>query len=107
MVYAWQQWLSARPLTRTNTSTQNTFYSAGNAAKFDILPGENGDWSLRETHYIENPRVKAGLSGPPLCVVAIIIPLPLLLFCSLFQGRSVVLTRPSFFLAQARTLRTS
>jgi hypothetical protein len=98
MVYAWQQWLSARPLTRTNTSTQNTFYSAGNAAKFDILLGENGDWSLRETHYIENPRVKAGLSGPPLYVTAIIMPYPLLfLFGSLMQGRSVVLTRSFFF----------
>ncbi|KAK7738602.1 hypothetical protein SLS62_011371 [Diatrype stigma] len=66
MVRAWQRWLSPRPINLTNTSTKNTFYSVAGAARFDIIPGKNNSWSLRETHYIENPRVKAGLSGPPL-----------------------------------------
>ncbi|KAK6210533.1 hypothetical protein LQW54_006141 [Pestalotiopsis sp. IQ-011] len=68
MARAWQRWLSPRPLLRTNTSTQNTFYSAGGMARFDIIPEKDNSWSLRETHYIEHPRVKAGLSGPPLHV---------------------------------------
>jgi hypothetical protein len=66
MTWAWQLWLSPRPLHRTNISTQSSFVTAGNAARFDILVEDDGRWGLRETHFIDNPLVKAGLSGPPL-----------------------------------------
>ncbi|KAI0120165.1 hypothetical protein GGR51DRAFT_545177 [Nemania sp. FL0031] len=66
MAWWWQLWLSPRPLRRTNISTQSSFVTAGNAARFDILTEDDGRWGVRETHDIKNPIVKAGLSGPPL-----------------------------------------
>ncbi|GJC93315.1 putative ankyrin repeat domain-containing protein 29 protein [Colletotrichum tabaci] len=66
MTRAWQLWLSPRPRKRTNISTQSSFVTAGDAARFDILTEDDGRWGLRETHFINNPLVKAGKSGPPL-----------------------------------------
>ncbi|KAK8044421.1 hypothetical protein PG993_004445 [Apiospora rasikravindrae] len=66
MARAWQRWLSPRPLLRTNISTQTSFLTAGNAARYEVIYEPNGRWGCRETHYIDNPRVKAGMSGPPL-----------------------------------------
>ncbi|KAI0174359.1 hypothetical protein BJ166DRAFT_511959 [Pestalotiopsis sp. NC0098] len=66
MVWFWQLWLSPRPARRTNISAQLSFVTAGDAARFDILTEDDGLWGLRETHFIDNPLVKKGLSGPPL-----------------------------------------
>ncbi|KAF7539873.1 hypothetical protein G7054_g1800 [Neopestalotiopsis clavispora] len=44
----------------------SSFVTAGDAARFDILTEKDGTWGLRETHFIGNPLVKAGKSGPPL-----------------------------------------
>ncbi|KAI5918412.1 hypothetical protein F4810DRAFT_725716 [Camillea tinctor] len=66
MVRAWQHWLSPRPKYRTNISNQSSFVTAGNAARFDILDEKDGRWGLRETHFVDNPIVRAGKSGPPL-----------------------------------------
>lgn len=66
MVWSWQLWLSPRPLHRTNIASQSTFDTAGNAARYEFLPEDFGRWGVRETHYIDNPVVKAGRSGPPL-----------------------------------------
>ncbi|KAI1430765.1 hypothetical protein GGR50DRAFT_698692 [Xylaria sp. CBS 124048] len=66
MVWAWQLWLSPRPLRRTNISSQLTFKTIQNAALYQFLDEEDGGWGVRETHYIDNPLVRAGLSGPPL-----------------------------------------
>ena len=66
MVWAWQLWLSLRPLHRTKLASQSTFATAGNAAHYEFLTEDDGRWGVRETHYIDNPVVRAGLSGPPL-----------------------------------------
>ncbi|MCJ1327608.1 hypothetical protein MMC10_004279 [Thelotrema lepadinum] len=66
MVSAWQQWLSPRPKHRTVNIHQESFVSSGNAALYETVEKPDGLWAIRETHYIENPVVKAGLSGPPL-----------------------------------------
>ncbi|GAP88224.1 hypothetical protein SAMD00023353_3000140 [Rosellinia necatrix] len=66
MVRTWQLWLSPRPLRRSITATETSFTATGGAARYDILPEADGRWGVRETHYIENPRVKTGQSGPPL-----------------------------------------
>ncbi|KAI3327607.1 hypothetical protein HD806DRAFT_483354 [Xylariaceae sp. AK1471] len=66
MTWWWQRWLSPRPSHRTNISSQSSFAAAGDAARFDVLTEGDGRWSVRETHHIENPTVKAGRSGPPL-----------------------------------------
>ncbi|RYP12908.1 hypothetical protein DL765_007124 [Monosporascus sp. GIB2] len=66
MVWAWQQWLSPRPQHRTVNTSRVSFLTSGNAALYEPLSKPDGLWYVRETHYIENPIVKAGLSGPPL-----------------------------------------
>ncbi|ORY71070.1 uncharacterized protein BCR38DRAFT_415851 [Pseudomassariella vexata] len=66
MVWAWQLWLSPRPPHRSITATQSSFTATGNSARYDVLTVPDGLWGVRETHYIDNPRVKAGESGPPL-----------------------------------------
>ncbi|KAI1497645.1 hypothetical protein F5X99DRAFT_358248 [Biscogniauxia marginata] len=66
MVWAWQQRLSPRPQHRTVNTSQVSFLTSGNAALYEPLSKPGGLWYVRETHYIENPLVKAGLSGPPL-----------------------------------------
>lgn len=66
MVADWQMWLSPRPKTRTNTSKATTITTSGGMALFEFLKDDNGRWVVRETHYMDNPRVRAGLSGPPL-----------------------------------------
>ncbi|KAF2177778.1 hypothetical protein K469DRAFT_719540 [Zopfia rhizophila CBS 207.26] len=66
MVRAEQLWLSPRPVRRTNIADKAQILSAGDAALFEFLTAEDGRWFVRETHYIDNPLVKAGLSGPPL-----------------------------------------
>ena len=40
--------------------------SVGDAALYEFNYEENGRFVVRETHYADNPAVKAGLSGPPL-----------------------------------------
>lgn len=66
MAWAWQHWLSARPLHRTVINTKKDFLAAGEMARFEVLDDPDGRWSVRETHYIRNAAVKAGRSGPPL-----------------------------------------
>lgn len=66
MVWAWQQWLSPRPKQRTRNNTQSFFYHLGNAALYEPLSKADDLWVVRETHYIEHPLVRAGLTGPPL-----------------------------------------
>ncbi|KAK6221164.1 hypothetical protein QIS74_04893 [Colletotrichum tabaci] len=66
MVWAWQNWLSPRPQHRTKNNAQLSFPHLGNAALYEPLSKPGGLWYVRETHYIENALVRAGLSGPPL-----------------------------------------
>ncbi|KAI1112708.1 hypothetical protein F5Y14DRAFT_245149 [Nemania sp. NC0429] len=66
MPWAWQVWLSPRPKTRTVTNTQTAFAHLGDAALYEPLAKPDGLWVVRETHYLKNPLVQAGLSGPPL-----------------------------------------
>lgn len=66
MVWAWQQWLSPRPQHRTRNNSQPSFHHLGNAALYEPLSKTDGLWYVRETHYIDNPLVRAGLTGPPL-----------------------------------------
>jgi hypothetical protein len=66
MVWAWQLWLSPRPLHRTKVRSQTSFTTANNAAHYLFLTENDGLWGVRETHNIENLTVAAGLSGPPL-----------------------------------------
>lgn len=41
--------------------------TSGNMALFEFLrDDDDGRWVVRETHYIDNPQVRKGLSGPPL-----------------------------------------
>lgn len=65
MVRAWQLWLSPRPQ-RSSIASSSHIYSNDDAALFEFLKEEDGRWMVRETHYIDNPLVKKGLSGPPL-----------------------------------------
>nr|A0A1J0HSL4.1 RecName: Full=Oxidoreductase iacF; AltName: Full=Iso-A82775C biosynthesis cluster protein F [Pestalotiopsis fici W106-1]APC57598.1 putative cupin [Pestalotiopsis fici] len=66
MVWAWQQWLSPRPQKRTKNTSQVAFYTSENAALYEPLSKPDGNWYVRETHFRENPNVRAGLTGPPL-----------------------------------------
>ncbi|KAL4875386.1 hypothetical protein BJY04DRAFT_224053 [Aspergillus karnatakaensis] len=66
MAWAWQQWLSPRPQQRTKNNTQSSFPHLGDAALYEPLSRADGTWYVRETHNIENPLVRAGLTGPPL-----------------------------------------
>ncbi|KAH7323180.1 hypothetical protein B0I35DRAFT_194131 [Stachybotrys elegans] len=66
MAWQWQLWLSPRPLHRTPNTKLKSFMSAGNMARFDILDEPDGSWTVQETHFIDNPHVRAGRSGPPL-----------------------------------------
>ncbi|KAI1734119.1 hypothetical protein F4680DRAFT_439516 [Xylaria scruposa] len=66
MVRAWQLWLSPRPKHRTVTNTRMAFSHLGDAALYEPLSKSGGLWVVRETHYLKNPVVEAGLSGPPL-----------------------------------------
>ncbi|KAL6695687.1 hypothetical protein J3F84DRAFT_349002 [Trichoderma pleuroticola] len=65
MVSAWQLWLSPRPQ-RSVIAFSSHIYSSDNAALFEFLKEDDGRWVVRESHYINNPLVKDGLSGPPL-----------------------------------------
>ncbi|KAL6855661.1 hypothetical protein J3F83DRAFT_718576 [Trichoderma novae-zelandiae] len=65
MVYAWQLWLSPRPQ-RSVIASSAHICSHDDAALFEFLKEDDGRWVVRETHYIDNPLVKKGLSGPPL-----------------------------------------
>lgn len=40
--------------------------AAGGMARFEVIDEPEGRWGVRETHYIDNAAVKAGMSGPPL-----------------------------------------
>lgn len=66
MAWAWRHWLSPRPLRRTAINSKKEFMAAGGMARFEVLDEPEGRWSVRETHYIDNAAVKAGMSGPPL-----------------------------------------
>ena len=66
MALAMQQWLSPRPQHRTRNNQQTSFHHLGNATLYEPLCKLDGQWYVRETHYIDNPFVRAGLSGPPL-----------------------------------------
>ncbi|KAL7898969.1 hypothetical protein HDV63DRAFT_379274 [Trichoderma sp. SZMC 28014] len=65
MAWFWQLWLSPRPQ-RSEIATDLTVYSNDDAALFEFLIEPDGRWVVKETHYINNPLVKKGLSGPPL-----------------------------------------
>ncbi|KAL7931837.1 hypothetical protein V8C35DRAFT_329204 [Trichoderma chlorosporum] len=65
MVGAWQLWLSPRPQ-RSEIASSSHIYSNDNAARFEFLEEDDGRWIVKETHYINNPLVKDGFSGPPL-----------------------------------------
>lgn len=66
MIWQWQLWLSPRPRQRSNTSSQPYIYTSGNASLFEFLKDDQGRWVVKETHYMDNPLVRAGRSGPPL-----------------------------------------
>lgn len=66
MVSALQRWLSPRPKERTITHHYIAFPHLGDAALYEPFSKPDGSWIVRETHYIKNALVKAGLSGPPL-----------------------------------------
>ncbi|KAI9154972.1 putative oxidoreductase virH [Paramyrothecium foliicola] len=66
MPYAWQLWLSPRPLNRAKSLPEPHILAAHDAALFEFLTGGDGREVIRETHYIDNPVVKSGKSGPPL-----------------------------------------
>ncbi|PYH46716.1 cupin domain-containing protein [Aspergillus saccharolyticus JOP 1030-1] len=65
MARSWQLWLSPRPLVRTDTSHEPTILAANEAARFEFLQ-EGNRWVVQETHYIDNPIARKGLSGPQL-----------------------------------------
>lgn len=67
MAWVWQLWLSPRPL-RSVIASDPYIMSPYDGARFDFLKDEDGRWAVRETHYIDNPWVKDGLSGPTLYV---------------------------------------
>ncbi|KAI0972053.1 hypothetical protein F4678DRAFT_67334 [Xylaria arbuscula] len=66
MVWAWQQWLSPRPVSRTKNNTELNWDHLHGAAVYEPLPKPDGSYVVREHHYIENHFARAGLSGPPL-----------------------------------------
>ncbi|ETS80417.1 hypothetical protein PFICI_07946 [Pestalotiopsis fici W106-1] len=66
MVSSFQLWLSARPAKRTPINDKPSWSHLGDAAVYEPLSKADGLWYIRETHYIENQFVAAGLSGPPL-----------------------------------------
>ena len=66
MLWRWQLWLSPRPLQRTVTSSEHHILGPHGAALYEFLADNNGRWTVRETHYINNRIVREGLSGPPL-----------------------------------------
>ncbi|OQE43224.1 hypothetical protein PENCOP_c003G00135 [Penicillium coprophilum] len=65
MVWSWQLWLSPRPLRRTDTSGELSILAANDSALFEFKK-EKGRWVVIETHFIANPIVRKGLSGPQL-----------------------------------------
>ncbi|KAI1817437.1 hypothetical protein GGS20DRAFT_533212, partial [Poronia punctata] len=66
MVWAWQRWLSPRPLRRTETPVEPRLLSPSGAALFEFVTREDGRMVVRETHYANNKAVQNGLSGPKL-----------------------------------------
>ncbi|KAK8070919.1 hypothetical protein PG997_011122 [Apiospora hydei] len=66
MVWGWQLWLSPRPTRRTRTPAEPRMLSVDDAALYEFNYEDGGRLFVRETHYADNPSVKAGLSGPPL-----------------------------------------
>ncbi|KAF1919307.1 hypothetical protein BDU57DRAFT_512329 [Ampelomyces quisqualis] len=66
MVWPWKQWPSPPRRQRSMTNPLSAFHHLGDAALYEPLSMPNGRWVIRETHYIKNPLVKAGLSGPPI-----------------------------------------
>ncbi|KAI1198788.1 hypothetical protein F5X97DRAFT_333103 [Nemania serpens] len=66
MVRGWQLWLSPRPAFRTLTPAEPRLLSTHDAALYEFIYNDDHDLIVRETHYVNNPAVRAGLSGPPL-----------------------------------------
>ncbi|PNP74339.1 hypothetical protein FNYG_12388 [Fusarium nygamai] len=66
MVRTWQQWLSPRPVRRTETPSEPRMLSQNGAALFEFHYDRDGRLVVRETHYAENKLVQDGRSGPPL-----------------------------------------
>lgn len=66
-MWAWQLWLSPRPSQRTRNNGQSSFPHLGDAALYEPLSRPDGRWYVRETHYIGNSLVRAGLTAPPPC----------------------------------------
>ncbi|KAL6857685.1 hypothetical protein ACO1O0_005127 [Amphichorda felina] len=66
MAWGWQQWLSPRPQQLTKNTSEPSWTHLGGAALYEPLSKPDGRWYVRETHYIDNPHVRAGMSGPPL-----------------------------------------
>jgi hypothetical protein len=64
MAWRWQLWLSPRPKRRTAASSESRITTAHGAALFEFFTEENGHFFVRETHYMDNPIVRKGLSGP-------------------------------------------
>ena len=66
MVWAWQRWLSPRPLRRTETPVETRQFSPNDAALYEYMYKDDGRFVVKETHYADNDAVRAGRSGPPL-----------------------------------------
>ncbi|KAK0622038.1 hypothetical protein B0T17DRAFT_618402 [Bombardia bombarda] len=65
MAKKWQLWLSPRP-SRTQTPAGPRILSPHDAAMYEFNYEPNGGLVVTETHYADNPVVRAGKSGPPL-----------------------------------------
>ncbi|EED21268.1 conserved hypothetical protein [Talaromyces stipitatus ATCC 10500] len=65
MAWGWQLWLSPRP-PRSVIASDSYIMSPYDGARFEFFKDEQGQWAVREIHYIDNPWVKDGHSGPPL-----------------------------------------
>ncbi|KAJ4304907.1 hypothetical protein N0V90_000435 [Kalmusia sp. IMI 367209] len=66
MVWAWQLWLSPRPVRRTETPIEPRQLSPNNAALYEYTYEDDGRLIVKETHYENNTAVREGRSGPPL-----------------------------------------
>ncbi|KAI8965607.1 hypothetical protein F5Y11DRAFT_311791 [Daldinia sp. FL1419] len=65
MARSWQLWLSPRPR-RTDTPLGPRMLAVSDAALYEFLYDEDGNLTVKETHYAENQAARDGLSGPPL-----------------------------------------
>lgn len=65
MAQSWQLWLSPRPSQRTKIVQEATVLASSGDILYEF-PMHRGLRAVRETHYLGQPSVREGKSGPPL-----------------------------------------